>query len=387
MNQYHSTLKSFLRSTILEASDRASTARAKQVVITCMFLCCICYISTTKAQKAILLENISWTTARDILKESSTIVIPLGAGSKEHGPHLPLATDFIQAEGLKHLIAKQCEVIITPTISYGYYPAFIKYAGSTTTYFHTSRDMILEIVRTLAAYGPRRFYIINVGVSTTPTLASAASILRKDGILLYYSDYRRANFTKVDETYRKTAYGGHADDGETSNILYLRPDLVDMTKASNDSSAKNKSGPMTPYELAGGTYNPSGINGYSRLATKKTGKQYLQAFANTIVEEISEIKNAILPLPKESKDQYSEYIGQYRDNDGKKMIIGLHENRLYYEWNGLERRNFFPLHPVTTDYFSALPFNLLFVRNDLGQVHRAWCQMTGDTFWVYKVTE
>ena len=55
-------------------------------------------------------------------------------------------------------------------------------------------------------------------MSTTPTLTAAAAILKDQGILLYYSDYRRANFSKVDETYRKRAYGGHADDGETSNV-------------------------------------------------------------------------------------------------------------------------------------------------------------------------
>ena len=40
--------------------------------------------------KAIFLEDISWTTAKQLLTPDAVVVIPLGAASKEHGPHLPL---------------------------------------------------------------------------------------------------------------------------------------------------------------------------------------------------------------------------------------------------------------------------------------------------------
>jgi creatinine amidohydrolase len=333
--------------------------------------------------QSVYLEDISWTVAKGLLNTESTLVIPLGAGAKEHGPHLPLSTDKIQADGLASLVAKKVNAVFAPTVSYGYYPAFIKYPGSTTTYWHTSRDMIVEIVKTLAGFGPKRFYIINIGVSTTPTLAAAASILKEQGILLYYSDYRRANFSRIDELHRKRAYGGHADDGETSNILYLRPDLVDMTKAVNDSSAKDIPGPMTPIILEGGTYNPSGINGYATLADKRTGKRYLEAFANTIAEEIAEIQKAI--LPGKSYTNLNEYTGTYMTQEGKNLTMGIENDFLYYEWNDIEKRNFFPLSKVSDDYFISLPLNILFVRNDAGQISKAWCQLSGSSFWVYKI--
>lgn len=351
-----------------------------------LFICWSLQLTGQKDQ-AIYLENISWTSAREVLNKESTVVIPLGAGAKEHGPHLPLSTDFIQAEGLKKRVARQRKVIITPTISYGYYPAFIKYAGSTTTYWHTSRDLIVEIVRTLSGFGPKRFYIINIGVSTTPTLAAAAAILKNEGILLYYSDYRRANFTRVDDQLKKTNYGGHADDLESSNILYLRPDLVDMAKAKNDSSAKDKPGPMTPYTLEGGTYNPSGINGYAQLADRKSGKKYLNAFAATLISEIDEVMQAQLPAISDRSNEMKEYIGNFMTTEGKIMSVGQLDNRLYYVWNGIDRRNFFPLNPVQPDYFSSLPLNILFVRDDLGRISKAWCQLAGETFWMYKIKE
>ena len=42
--------------------------------------------------------------------------------------------------------------------------------------------MIIQIVRSLSNYGPKRFYIINAGVSTTPTLEIAAKTLAEEGI-------------------------------------------------------------------------------------------------------------------------------------------------------------------------------------------------------------
>lgn len=360
---------------------------AKTLILRSLFLIFLSVQLYGQKDQAIYLENISWTAARDILSPESTVVIPLGAGAKEHGPHLPLSTDFIQAEGLKKIIAKQRKVIITPTISYGYYPAFIKYAGSTTTYWHTSRDLIVEIIRTLSGFGPKRFYIINIGVSTTPTLAAAASILKTEGILLYYSDYRRVNFTKIGDDLKKASYGGHADDLESSNILYLRPELVDMSKAQNDSSAKDKPSPMTPYLLEGGTYNPSGINGYARLADKRTGKKYLEAFAAALISEIDEVRQAQLPAVIDRSVEMKEYIGNYMTLEGKILSIGQQRQGLYYIWNGIDRRNFFPLNPVIKDYFSSLPLNILFVRDDLGRISKAWCQLTGETFWIYKIKE
>ena len=81
------------------------------------------------ANKAVYLEDISWTTAQQYLTPDAVVVMPLGAASKEHGPHLPLSTDFIQAEGLAKLVALHRKVIITPVVNYGFYPAFLKYPG------------------------------------------------------------------------------------------------------------------------------------------------------------------------------------------------------------------------------------------------------------------
>ncbi len=336
------------------------------------------------ANKAIFLEDISWTTAQPYLTADAVIVLPLGAASKEHGPHLPLSTDFIQAEGLAKVVALYRKVIITPVVNYGFYPAFLKYPGSTSTNFRTATDMVVQIVRSLANYGPKRFYIINVGVSTTPTLETAAKILSEEGILLYFSRYDRPAFDKAEAAIRTKEYSGHADELETSNILYLRPDLTNMSKAVNDSSMKDKRGSMSPVVIEGGYLNTSGINGYAALGTKEKGKKNILSFANELIKEIDSVTTCALPVAKNRTAEYSSLEDNYTDAAGKKLTINQKNNILYFVWDGRDTRNFFHLYKDAPDYFSSMAMNILFIRNEKGSVEKAWCQYRGENFWATK---
>jgi creatinine amidohydrolase len=124
--------------------------------------------------KAVFLEEISWVEAEKALKPDTVVVFALGAAAKEHGPHLKLANDFLMAEYLKQRVAERMEVVVAPTVNYSFYPAFVEYPGSTTLRLSTARDMVVEICRSLARLGPRRFYVINTGVSTVIALKPAA---------------------------------------------------------------------------------------------------------------------------------------------------------------------------------------------------------------------
>ena len=73
-------------------------------------------------------------------------------------------------------------------MNYSYYPAFVEYPGSTSLTLETSRDMIVEICRGLARFGPKRFYVLNTGVSTASALKPAAAALAAEGILMRYTD-------------------------------------------------------------------------------------------------------------------------------------------------------------------------------------------------------
>ncbi len=178
------------------------------------FLFTIHHVFAQTKGKAVFLEDIDWVTAKNILNEKMVVVIPLGAGAKEHGPHLPLSADLIQADYFKKQIAQLSNVVIAPTVTYSFYPLFLQFAGSTSVSYTTARDMILEIVRSLAGYGVRRFYIINIGISTIPPLTEARNILLNEGIVLSFNFLNMASYATIEKSIKKMQTGTHADELE-----------------------------------------------------------------------------------------------------------------------------------------------------------------------------
>jgi creatinine amidohydrolase len=92
------------------------------------------------AAQGVLLEDLTWLEAEKALTPETVVVIPLGAQSKEHGPHLKLKNDFILAEYLKKRVLEKAAVVVAPTVNYSFYPAFARVPGSTSASLETSRD-------------------------------------------------------------------------------------------------------------------------------------------------------------------------------------------------------------------------------------------------------
>src|SRR5258706_5077401 len=136
----------------------------------------------------VMLSDLTWPEAEKALKPDSVVVIPLGAAAKEHGPHLKLKNDLLMADALARRVREARNVVIAPTIDYSFYPAFLEYPGSTSLRLETARDMVVDICRSLAKFGPKRFYILNTGISTLRPLAAAAEMLAADGIVMRYTD-------------------------------------------------------------------------------------------------------------------------------------------------------------------------------------------------------
>src|SRR4029453_14081485 len=115
--------------------------------------------------KGVLLEDLTWVEAEKVLTPDAVVVIPLGAAAKEHGPHLKLKNDWLIADYLRRRVLESTAVVVAPMVAYNFYPAFVEYPGSTTLSVETATNMIVEICRGLAKFGPRKFYVINTGIS------------------------------------------------------------------------------------------------------------------------------------------------------------------------------------------------------------------------------
>ena len=240
------------------------------------------------SQRGILLEDLTWQEAEKVLKPDTIVVIPIGAESKEHGPHLKLNNDFLTAEYLKGEVLKRANVVVAPTVNYHYYPAFGEYPGSTTLRLETARDLVVDICRSLARYGPHRFYALNTGVSTLRALRLSADVLAADGITLRFTDILKVN-EAVENQVRKEEGGTHADEIETSMALFIAPSSVDMKKAVKDYHPSGKSG-LSRSPDGPGDYSASGVFGDATLATRKKGEILVRGLVDGILKDIADLK-------------------------------------------------------------------------------------------------
>jgi creatinine amidohydrolase len=231
------------------------------------------------------LELLSWQQAERAFADDPVVVIPLGAAAKEHGPHLPLNNDALIADWLAGEIMKRMPVIIAPPINASYYPAFTEYPGSISLRVETARDLIVDSCRSLASFGVSKFFIVNTGLSTLRPLAEARAQLGTN-IRFEYLDLERALAALPDDLLEQ-GYGSHADEHETSLMLHIAPEVVDMSLAVDDGTEGEGRLSRTRGE---GTWSPSGVYGQATLATAGKGRIIAQTLLEHCLARIEMLK-------------------------------------------------------------------------------------------------
>ncbi|CAN5514230.1 hypothetical protein BH10BAC4_BH10BAC4_26190 [soil metagenome] len=280
--------------------------------------------------KGALIETSAWTEAQSLLSDTTIVVIPLGAAAKEHGPHLQLNNDWLIAEYLKEQIHGNHRVIIYPTINYHYYPAFLEYAGSTSLRLETAYSMIVDICRVISTHGPKKIYILNTGVSTLVPLRLAKEMLAQQGILITFTDILNIAM-EAEKKIKEQPAGTHADEIETSMMLYIAPETVMMSKAVRDIPEKDRPGPLTlnPNNKLG-LYSPSGVYGDATLATREKGRLVIEAMVQGINREINDLRKApLLKVP--ALQNPNLFTGRYALSKDEVIIVQLENDLLTVE--------------------------------------------------------
>jgi len=261
-----------------------------------MFLAPNHFMLAQQLPRGLRLADLTWLQAADVLTPDTVVVIPLGAGSKEHGPHLKLGNDAIVSEYLTQRLTVASDVVVAPSLPYHYFPAFVEYPGSTSLTLDTARALTVDAVVGLSRFGPRRFYVINTGVSTTRALEPAARQLAAQGILLTFTDLA-GRLERASAAIRKEEGGTHADEVETSMMLYIDPASVEMRRAVKEYNPSPGPLQLTRRRGAPGTFSESGVWGDPTLATREKGKIIVEALVSGILEDVEALRRATPPSP------------------------------------------------------------------------------------------
>jgi creatinine amidohydrolase len=227
--------------------------------------------------------KMTWDAIEARIKTGAVALLPIGAGSKEHGLHLPMNTDQIQAEFFAARIAEKIDALIWPTVAYGHYPAFVDYPGSSSLSAPVYESLIAEIAAGILASGVRALIVIDTGISTiAPTERALASFKPSD--VLHLRVHQGARYRAAASRLAEQRHGSHADELETSLMLAIAPHEVTMARAEASPADRiNVLGPLTRSDSSSPSYSPSGSFGDPTLATRAKGDVLLAAMMEDVI--------------------------------------------------------------------------------------------------------
>lgn len=243
----------------------------------------------TPARRPNRLAMMTWQDVAERIAAGADAILPVGAGGKQHGLHLPMATDQIQAEWLADRLAERGNALICPTLTYGAYPAFVEYAGSVSLSDATFENLAFEIVGCLLGFGVPRVIVLNTGISTIAPIDRALHRIAQPDRVRHLKVYSGPRFERVLAERCAPAHGRHADEIETSIMLAIAPHLVDMPRAQASPPGTDGSapGPLRARDATSANYAPSGSFGDPTRATSDTGSALVSAILDDLTEALA----------------------------------------------------------------------------------------------------
>ena len=241
------------------------------------------------------LGEMTWTTLGERLEQGPLdVVIPLGA-LEQHGPHLPLDTDTLIAEAVADRAAHQVgECVVAPCVAVGASSHHLAFPGTASLSNDTLSNVLVEVVQTLLGHGFRAAYLVTGHAGNVGAMAAALNQLSPENYrrVVSFDDWpaQRDAIHHVAETHYhldREHVGTHGGHFETSILLAIAPDRVDMTAAvpGHIGPAAQASAKLRAEGMA--ALSPVGIIGDPRGATAEAGEHYLDALVSLVVGGIA----------------------------------------------------------------------------------------------------
>lgn len=233
---------------------------------------------------------------------AAIVVLPLGA-TEQHGPHLPFETDTIIAQGVadraKALLAAGLDAAFLPAEPVGYSIEHMDVPGTQSLTYAQAVERWIGIGADAHARGVRRFVMLNAHGGNSPLMTVVATELRvRLDMLAVATSWTRFGYPPGLVPERERAHGIHGGFIETSVMLALRPDLVDMAAARDFASRQADFERAFRHLRAYGPHafgwkmsdlSPDGVVGNAASASAEAGEKILAHAAKGFAELLEDV--------------------------------------------------------------------------------------------------
>ena len=248
---------------------------------------------------------------RRLREEAPVVMLPVGS-LEQHGPHLPMHCDSLIPTAICEAVAAATDGLVAPTLTYGYKSqpksgGGNHFPGTTSLDGQTLISLVRDVIKEFARHGVRKMALMDGHYENNMFLVEGIDLalreLRRDGITdlsiakLPYWEY--ASEAALEKAFPEGFPGWpleHAGVMETSMMLHLHPEFVDMEKVPMHPPADFPVHDMYPYDPA--TVPSSGALSSAAVATAEKGKmfmdEYVSGAAAALREAFAEPENVII---------------------------------------------------------------------------------------------
>ena len=256
-----------------------------------------------------LMEEMTWTEIRKAMEQGKTTALFACGAIEQHGPHLPTGTDTYLGTAIAERVAqKRGDILVAPTLRPGSSEHHMAFPGTLTLRFEVFVEVLKDYCTSLARQGFKRIYMfsshggnVDLIAAHFPAIAKALSDLALVFMVGSGLGAMQAQIAFLkDHGIAPGAAGVHAGYTETAEMLVVRPDLVDMSRAepgrSDDafySPERVRLSQLESFTRGVHTQAPNGILGDPTGATAEIGEQLLDLRAQLIAGEIATIESLL----------------------------------------------------------------------------------------------
>jgi creatinine amidohydrolase len=235
-----------------------------------------------------------WPAA--IERSKGVAILPIGVLEK-HGPHAPIGSDLIHVREWAARATKQEYAVVFPDYFYGQIYEARHQPGTFALPSRLLWDLLEATCEEIARNGFKKIVIIN-GHGGNPNFLRffiQSQLERRRDYIVYLHDPAPDPALDAKVTgLRKSDPAGdsHAGERETSTLLYLRPDLVQMDRATRESGANERR--LALSDLYTGIWwyasYPNHYAGEGATATRELGQLLTEGRIASIVKALRSVK-------------------------------------------------------------------------------------------------
>jgi creatinine amidohydrolase len=229
-------------------------------------------------------------------------ILPLAA-HEQHGPHLPFDTDTLIATGivkrLEQRLPADLPVTVLPVEPVGYSPEHLHVEGTRSLSYQDAIERWLGVAEDLHGLGIRKFVMLNAHGGNAPLMTIVATEARiRFSMLAVATSWTRFGVPDGLVTPEAKAIDIHAGNIETSVMLALHPDKVDMARAADFPSRQSDFSHDFRHLRAYGPHafgwkmsdlNADGAAGNAKAATAEKGEALVGHAVGGLIELLQDV--------------------------------------------------------------------------------------------------